>query len=211
MAFHHQRREKNTKSDFWVRVESLEQSTGLPRSLAQQVAAGQLSVNEALEKLAFQDRVGRLMKKHGLGRALATQVALGHTDLEQVLRKHRMTLHKQEHYDRSVLDEVLESGEVRGYALHGGRTFTGRVVRLERYETHLVGKDDKDGAAPVAEHKLQFKYAYRLKDARRVKRSLRFERALKDTPTIPSSAPRIATPAAIGASSTTSTARSRWS
>jgi len=185
MAFQQQRRDKGVKSDFWVRVEDLERTTGLPRGLAQQVAAGQLTVNQALEKLAFQDKVERLMKKHELGRALATQVALGHTDLEQVLRKHRMTRHKQENYARSILDEMLESGEVRCFALHGGRTFSGRVVGLDRYEAQLRSKDAKGAGDPVVEHKLQFKYAYQLKDAKRVKRSLRFDRALKDEPREP--------------------------
>ncbi len=181
MAFQHERRDKGEKSDFWVRVEGLEGTTGLPRGLAQQVAAGQLTVNQALEKLAFQDRVDRLMKKHGLGRALATQVALGHTDLEQVLRKHRMTVHKEEHYGRSILDEVHAGGEPRAFGVHGGRTITGTVANLDRYEVHLL---DKNGETKVV-HKLQFKYAFRVADAKRVKRALRFDRALKDAPREP--------------------------
>jgi len=175
------REQTKQNQDFWTRVAELERTTGVPRRLAQQVIAGQLSLNEALQKLAQQDRVESLMRKHELSRALATQVAMGHADLELVLRKARMRAHKEAHYARSLLDEAAADGRKVVFALHGGRLVEGAITAIDRYEFSLdVGQDE-----PEVVHKLAVKYALDPKDIKRVRRATRFEKDVKDNPRDP--------------------------
>jgi len=174
-------REQTQESrDFWTRVAELEQTTGVPRRLAQQVVSGQLTLNDALQKLAQQDRVESLMRKHEMSRALATQVAMGHADLDLVLRKARMRAHKDAHYTSSLLDVAAADGRQVAYALHGNRVVTGAITDINRYEFTVQGKDE-----PEVIHKLAVKYAFGPKDAKRVRRAMRFEQAVKDAPREP--------------------------
>jgi sRNA-binding regulator protein Hfq len=168
------------KTDFWDRVAEIERTTGIPKRLAQQVAAGQITLNTALEKLAQQDRVEGLMRRHGMSRALATQVAIGHADLGAVLRKVRMKEHKDAHYNRSLLDDAAADGRVVRFALHGGRQVEGVVKSIDRYEFDM----DVDGASERI-HKLTVKFAMVPDDAKRVRRALRFDKNLKDRPKDP--------------------------
>jgi len=175
------REQTKQSQDFWTRVAELERTTGVPRRLAQQVIAGQLSLNEALQKLAQQDRVESLMRKHEMSRALATQVAMGHADLELVLRKSRMRAHKEANYARSLLDEAAADGRKVTFALHGSRLIEGTILAIDRYEISV----DTGGEEPEMVHKLAVKYAFAPKDAKRVRRATRYEKAVKDNPREP--------------------------
>ena len=174
------RGEPTQKSDFWTRVAELERTAGIPRSLAQQVVSGQLSLNGAIEKLALRDRVEALMRKHDMSRALATQIAIGHADLEVVLRRARMRAHKEAHYAESILDAAAADGRELGLGLHGRRTVRGAIASIDRYELDL-----RTEAGEERLHKLAIKFAFDPAQAKRVRRATRYDKARRAAPSEP--------------------------
>ncbi len=167
------------------KIAELERMTGIPHHYAVQVATNQLSLNDVLQRLALQDQVEGLMRRHALNRALATQVARGHANLAHILRKKRMIAHKEENYERSCLEESV-GGDPVGLSLHGRRDVRGQIVNVDQYEFDFQPQSGE----PERIHKLQAKFIYAARDAKRVRRALRFERELRDTPLEPIDRPQ---------------------
>jgi sRNA-binding regulator protein Hfq len=159
MVYRKIREEKDTRSHHREKAEDLVVKTGLPRNLAFQVAMGNLTLSDALKKLAFRDEVEKLIRRHELQRSLATQIAMGQVSLEDVLRKQRRQTYFEEHKSRSMLMDVLASGQRITLMLHGQKRTSGTIVEVGPYEFTVQGKGE-----PETIHKLQVKAAW---DARR--------------------------------------------
>lgn len=138
---------------------------GMPFQMALAVAQGRLDLNEALERMARNDRIEKLMAKHELSRALATQIALGQADLDRVLYRRRLDDHRQQHRNRSVLEEVAVTGNEIVLGLHGNREVVGTMAANEAYVVRFA---ETASEAPEEIHKLQIQYAYRPADKARV-------------------------------------------
>ena len=140
---------------FIRKVEELVRDAGIPKPWAVQVARGQVTLNEVLQRLARADRVEQLIARHGLDRALATQVASGVLELDSVLRRLRMVAHLAEHKDVDSFSLALASGAPQVFHLHGLRRIQGKVVGVDAYEIEVQGAD---GVERV--HKLQVKLVH---------------------------------------------------
>lgn len=149
--------------------------------MALAVAHGRLSLNEALEKLAQRESVNRLMEKHELSRALATQVALGQASLDTVLSRRRLQAHRDENRSRSVLEEAAQTGEPMTLMLHGHRRVTGRILAVDAY---MLRFQPEEGEAEDI-HKLQVKLAFVPEAYKRVRKVLKYEKALESSPHAP--------------------------
>jgi len=149
-------RGRKPKTDQRTRAKAarLEKEAGLPRTLAYQVAMGNVSLSEVLERMARRDQVESLMRRHELPKSLATQVALGQADLDQVLIRRRREAHVAEHRERSVLSHALESGSPVLIGLLGARRLEGTITAVDRYEFTLT---PKKGEAETV-HKVRMKY-----------------------------------------------------
>ncbi len=161
------------------RAQELVRTAGIPQNLAWQVAQGNLSLNEVLQRMATRDRVTTLMERHGLPKSLATQIALGQADLDRVLRKQRLEEHMAANRDRSILAASVESGAPIHLGLLGGRTVHGRVVAVGRYEFTFRHIDPRSGAEGEEEaiHKLYCKYGCRAEDARGVRNQMKRDKS----------------------------------
>ena len=132
----------------------LEREAGLPRTLAYQVAMGNVSLSEVLERMARIDQVENLMRRHDLPKSLATQVSLGQADLDQVLVRRRREEHLETNRVRSVLVETLEAGKPLILGLLGQRKLDGQVTAVDQYE--FTFQPVKGEVETI--HKLQVKY-----------------------------------------------------
>ena len=159
MGYRKIREETNTRSTHREKAEELVAKTGLPRNLAFQVAMGNLTLSDALKKLAFRDEVEKLIRRYDLQRSLATQIAMGQVDLEEVLRKQRRQAYFEENKTRSMLTDGLATGQRITLMLHGQKRTSGKILEVGAYEFTIQGKDE-----PETIHKLQVKAAW---DARR--------------------------------------------
>ncbi|MFT5586429.1 MAG: sRNA-binding regulator protein Hfq [Cognaticolwellia sp.] len=158
------------------RIASLESRNGLTRALAAQVASGHVDLDTVLQRMALQARVDSLMRRHELGRALATQVAMGQADLERVLFKRRMELHFAEMGSRSVLKQSVADGLPMYLCLHGQRHLDGPVASVDQYE-FTTGDESI--------HKLQLKWACALKDKKKARRALSWDKERRAAPQEP--------------------------
>lgn len=151
---------------------------GVPAAMAAAVAQGRLSLNEALEKLARRSEVDRLMRKHDLTRAVATQIVMGHADLDAFLQRRKLEAHVADNGQRSCLDEARASGRLLALQVVGQRRVTGVVTEVGPYE---VTVRDEAGAE-VKLHKLEIKCAWYADDYKKVRKALRRDKALTDSP-----------------------------
>jgi sRNA-binding regulator protein Hfq len=142
--------DKNARNRHREKAEELVQTTGLPRNLAFQVAMGNLSLSDALNKLAFRDEVEKLIRRHELQRSLATQIAMGQVSLDSVLQKQRIHEYFEENDARSILAESASTGMRITLLLHGQKRVQGRVLEVGAYDFSFQGKGE-----PVTIHKLQ--------------------------------------------------------
>lgn len=159
---------------------------GMPLAMALAVAQGRIPLNEALERLSRRTEVDRLMKAHDMSRALATQVVLGQADLDSFLAKRRFETHRGTHRDRSVLDEAKSDGRSWHWALFGGRKVEGKITDAQPYEVELT---PTSGAAERL-HKLAFKYGLAADEAKKLRKSLSYLKALQDAPRAPAERPQ---------------------
>lgn len=134
------------------KVDELVRDAGIPKAWALQVARGQVTLNDVLQRLARADRVEQLVARHGLDRALATQVASGTLDLEVVLRRLRMEAHMAEHREHDSLALAVADGAPRALHLHGLRRIEGRLRAMDAYEVEV---ESAEGVQRL--HKLQLK------------------------------------------------------
>ncbi|MEL6347705.1 MAG: hypothetical protein AAFV53_31655 [Myxococcota bacterium] len=157
-----QRDDQNSATGPQIRAkaEELIQTTGLPRNLAFQVAMGNLTLNEVLEKLAFRDEVEKLIRRHSFPRSLATQIAMGQVNLDDILQKQRLRDYIEENRERSLLVEAAASGQRVTLLLHGQRRKSGKVLKVNQYDFEFQGKKGD----PETIHKLQARAGW---DARR--------------------------------------------
>ncbi len=177
-------RKGNPRNNVKQKAQELTRS-GMPFQMAMAVAQGRMELNEALERLARRAEVDRLVRKHGLSRSLATQVAMGHADLEAYLAKQRMENHLQEYLQHSCLDQSLRLEQPWVFGLHGQRRVEAAVTSNDAYTVMLSGKEGEQEV-----HKLQFKYGY-LPDAwKKVRKSLKKDKALASSPREPITRPQ---------------------
>lgn len=161
-------------------------AAGMPHQMALAVAHGKLRLNEALERLARRDAVNRLMEKHDLSRALATQIALGQASLADVLARRRLTQHRDDNRDRSILDEAVADSRPLTLLLHGNRRAIGRVVLVDSY---MFRFQPEEGEAEDL-HKLQVKIAFSPDAYKKVKKSLRVDKKVQEAPAGPIARPQ---------------------
>lgn len=157
-------------------------ASGMPIQLALAVAHGRLSLNEALERLARREVVNRMMEKHTLSRALATQIALGQASLEMVLAARRMQEHRDTHRVRSILEQEVPLSLL----LHGHRRVTGKVLDVDAY---MFRFQQEDGTVEEI-HKLQVKAAFFPEAYKKVRKHLKYDKALEKAPRAPVTRPQ---------------------
>lgn len=172
-------RKGNQRNNVKQKAQELTRS-GMPFQMAMAVAQGRMELNEALERLARRAEVDRLVRKHGLSRSLATQVAMGHADLDAYLAKQRMENHLQEHLQHSCLDTSMRDEQAYVFGLHGGRRADAVVKNNDAYTVTLTGKDGEEEV-----HKLQFKYGYVPDAWKKVRKSMKKDKALASEPREP--------------------------
>jgi len=170
----------NKHSAVRAEAEKLIQNTGIPRNLAFQVAMGNLSLNEVLQKLAFRDEVEKLIRRHDFPRSLATQIAMGQVQLEDVLRKQRMLEYLEANRERSTLESFAESGDRVTLLLHGQRRVSGVISDVTAYEFHFAPKKGD----PETVHKLQARAAWNARKNAAVLSSIKKDKA-RAAPTEP--------------------------
>ncbi len=163
-------------------AQDLVRSAGLPPNLAFQVALGNLSLNEVLQRMVTREKVATLMERHGLPKSLATQIALGQADLDTVLRKQRLAAHLDANRERSLLGGSVADGGLIQLSLLGNRSAYGRVLEVGRYEFHFQIVDPKTGATTGDEriHKLQCKLGCLASDAKHVRNQIKRDKAYAD-------------------------------
>ena len=147
--------DKNSRGQYRERAEELVVQTGIPRNLAFQVAMGNITLSDALKKLAFRDEVEKLIRRYEFQRSLATQIAMGQISLDEVLRKQRRLTYFEENNTRSILTESQASGDRITIMVHGQKRKQGRVLEVGAYEFTFKGKGE-----PESIHKLQVKAAW---------------------------------------------------
>ena len=147
---------RGNKAQAKRKAERLVRDAGIPHNLAWQVATGDLSLNEVLERLARKDKVDGLMRRFGLPKSQATQVALGQADLDSLLKKKRLEEEMTRSRERSFLLEAAHGGIPVVVGLHGRRIQKGHVKGVDRYEFSF---QDRGASEPESVHKLQVKWA----------------------------------------------------
>lgn len=162
---------------------------GMPIQMALAVAGGKLSLNDALQSMARRAEVDRLMQKHDLSRALATQVALGQASIDAVMARRRLQEHRETYRTRSVLEEVRESGAPLTLLLHGHRRVSGKVLEVDSYMIRFQplaqgGEGEPEGDVEEI-HKLQVKLAFSPEGYKRVRKVMKHDKVLEQTPLSP--------------------------
>lgn len=167
----------NRAVDIEKKTADLMKSSGIPLQLARQVAVGQIDLNEAIKRLAFQDEVNSLIQRHGFNRALATQIALGQVGKDEMLARRRVDEHIAANRDRSVIDAALAGKSELTVGLLGHRVLRVAVTSVDKYE---VGLRDLDSQTDALVHKLQLKYAYSSADSKKARKAMTWDKALKE-------------------------------
>ena len=158
------------RNEIRKKSEKLAKETGIPHALAWQVARGEMSLNDVLQKLALKDKVESLIRRHDLPRSLATQIAKGQADLDVVLVKRRLEAHLEKWCTHSMLVAAAAHGRPVTLALHGQRWVTGVIEAVEQYE--FVFREDGAEASERI-HKLQAKLGCEADDARPLRRAIK--------------------------------------
>lgn len=149
---------------------------GLPQPLAQAVANGQMSANDAVVRLQRDDEADRIARVHDLPRALAMQIAMGHADLTATLRNRRVQAYVDTHGTRSVFDAASPDSAVWwSLGVLGQSTRPVRLLANERYELHV--RDEAGVEERV--HKTTVKYVFPTDDFKRVRKHLEYDKALR--------------------------------
>lgn len=157
------------------------QKQGLTLALAQAVANGQLTLNDAVVRLQRDDEASRLVRLHGLERALAMQIAMGHADLAATLTSRRVEAQLAENGFRSVFDS---SGPTWSVGFYGQKTRPLVFLHNEQYEVEARDAD-APGAQPERVHKTTVKYAYLASDYKAVRKHLDYDKELRAQPAEP--------------------------
>lgn len=127
-----------------ARAREIAERSGLPMSLAREVAIGRLSLNEALHRLMRRDKADRLMRQHGLSRSAAFNVASGHQSLEVALLAKELQESEARQPDRSVLADLQASGELGTFYLFAQEPFRAKVLDVEIYDVVVQGPDEQE-------------------------------------------------------------------
>jgi sRNA-binding regulator protein Hfq len=162
-------------------------ANGMPMQMAMAVAHGKLTLNDALQRLAQRDAVTRMMDKHLLSRALATQIILGQASLDVVLATRRMDEHRAANRNRSILDTYQASAAPITLHLHGHRKLTGVIQLVDAYMFRFLAEGATE---PEDLHKLQVKLAFDPEAFKRVRKILKYDRALQAAPIGPVARPQ---------------------
>lgn len=161
-------------------------ASGMSPAMAMSVAQGRMTLNDALERMLRRSDVERLMKQHDMTRALATQVVLGHANLNEFLAKRRFEAHRGSNQIRSVLDEAAADGRLWSWGLFGGRRLEGKITAITLYNATVTAPD---GTAEEL-HKLAFKFGHSADDAKRIRKTQTWNKALKEAPRQPAERPQ---------------------
>lgn len=149
---------------------------GLPQPLAQAVANGQMSANDAVVRLQRDDEADRIARQHDLPRALAMQIAMGHADLAATLRNRRIDAFLAVNGARSLFDAASPDSTVWwSLGVLGQATRPVRLLANARYE--VLVQDESGAEARV--HKTTIKYAFLTDDFKRVRKHLEYDKALR--------------------------------
>lgn len=177
---------KQAKEKVRAKAEQLHEN-GMPFQMAMAVALGRMSLNDALERLARQEKVNQLISTHDLSRALATQIVLGHAKLDAVLSRRRLENHREENKDRSCLYDAMLTSDPISIGTFGGATLVGQVINVTPYHAELAieGEDE-----PLEYHKLQFKYAWAPEDFRGVRKAVKIDKDIAQSPEEPMERPQ---------------------
>lgn len=149
---------------------------GLPLPLAQAVANGQLTMNDAVLRLQRDDEANRLAKLHGITRSLAVQIAMGQADLATVLRTRKVESYVREHAGRTIFDAV---GSTWALGVYGQRVRQVTLVRNDKYEFLASEIVDGKPGEPELIHKTTVKYAYAPADYKLVRKNLEYDKELR--------------------------------
>lgn len=157
------------------RIEDL-MKKGLPLPLAQAVANGQMSANDAVVRLQRDDEADRISKQHGLPRPLAVQIAMGHADLQASLTNRRVNAWLEENGTRSVFDNARPDADVQwSIGLLGQENRQVSLLRNDRYEVEVR---EASGATSTV-HKTAVKYVFLAEDFKKVRKHLEYDKDLR--------------------------------
>lgn len=159
---------------------------GMPIQMALAVAYGKMGLNEAVARMAQRDQVNRLMEKQTLSRALATQIVLGQASLDVVLAARRLEDHRTQFRNRSVLDEAQAAGSPITLLVHGQRRLSGKILLVDNYMVRI--ELEEGGTEDI--HKLQVKAAFAPDAYKKVRKNLKFDKALEKAPLPPVAKPQ---------------------
>lgn len=129
--------------------------SGLPLPLAQEVAAGTCTLNEALRRLMRGDKADRLVRAHGLSKTVAMAVVDGKTTLEAALLAKGLEECEARQPDRSVLLDLRASGQPGCFFAFGEEPWSARVTAIEKYEVVLAPEGTLE-ERKVPKHSLRF-------------------------------------------------------
>jgi sRNA-binding regulator protein Hfq len=168
------------------RIEEL-MKKGLPLPLAQAVANGQMSANDAVVRLQRDDEADRISKQHGLPRPLAVQIAMGHADLQTSLTNRRVNAWLEENGARSVFDNAAaDATQLWSLGVLGQETRQVSLVRNDRYEVEVR---DEAGVVSMV-HKTSIKYAFLTDDFKKVRKHLEYDKDLRASTATPQLRPQ---------------------
>ncbi len=148
---------------------------GLPLPLAQAVANGQLTANDAVVRLQRDDEAERVSKLHDIPRPLAMQIAMGHADLATVLCTRKVEAHLVAGGTRTIFDTRDTTWSV---GLFGQKTRPLVFLRNDKYEVEVRDADSPD-ATPELIHKTAVKYAFLATDYKAVRKHLEYDKELR--------------------------------
>lgn len=155
---------------------------GLPLPLAQAVANGQLTMNDAVLKLQRTDEAERLARLHGIAHSLAVQIAMGQADLATVLCTRRVEAYVKENAGRTLFDLI---GSNWALGVYGQKTRQVTVLRNDKYEVEVRESVDGQLGEPELLHKTVVKYAYAPGDYKLVRKHLEYDKELRSQPAEP--------------------------
>ncbi|MSP55833.1 MAG: hypothetical protein EXR69_09565 [Myxococcales bacterium] len=151
---------------------------GLPLALAQAVANGQLTLNDAVLKLQRADEAARLVRLHGIAHSLAVQVAMGQADLATVLCTRRVEAYVKESSGRTLFDLI---GSTWALGVYGQKTRQLTMLRNDKYEVEVRKAGEGQTGEPELLHKTTVKYAYAPADFKLVRKHLEYDKELRST------------------------------
>lgn len=151
------------------------QKQGLTLPLAQAVANGQLTLNDAVVRLQRDDEAARIARLHQIPHPLAVQIAMGHADLAVTLRTRKIEAQLEVNGGRSIFDI---QGPTWSVGLYGQKTRPLVFLRNDRYEVEARDAE-APGAEPELIHKTLVKYAYPAAEYKAVRKHLDYDKELR--------------------------------